>query len=221
VPCAKNHLKDPYWHLDLIWKHLHEDATKSKSIHWYQHMDPKGMLDDRHSVYEMLVEQPDHSAPSTNEIREQSMMPWNQLHPGMKTAFKTKYACGSVVKITFQKYMGWGGADPVERDVGKKGFDAVEFIVRNLINGRPVRARTADTRYGHHFVGIVGARTLEHLPAKRRNKFEFLYIDPWAGNGTPIKYAGATTSFLGIIHEEGDKLKYGLYDVNTVGGHIA
>jgi hypothetical protein len=79
------------------------------------------------------------------------------------------------------------------------------------MSGKPVRARTADTRYGHHFVGIVGARQIAD--------WEFLYIEPWAGNGDPITYAGAKTSYLGIIKQVGGKLKYGAYDVNTVGGH--
>ncbi|MEX2142441.1 MAG: hypothetical protein WD894_24515 [Pirellulales bacterium] len=218
MSCAKGHVKDPSWTFDLIWKHLHENTTKAKRTHWYGNMDPNGELDDRHRVYELLVDEPNHTYPrgadatAANEVRKRSMIPWNQLHPGIIKTFKTKYACGSVMKITFEKYMGWGGGYPGEKDVRKKGFDAVAFTVRNIMSGKPVLARTADTRYGHHFVGIVGARM---APA-----WEFLYIDPWAGNGAPITYAGATTSFLGIIRQENGKLKYGSFDVNTVGGFV-
>ena len=110
--------RDGSWDVDLIWKYFHETpGPASGAATWYQFMDPDGDLNDRKKVYAMLVSEHTHTNPDTSNLR-QSKIPWNQRNAGIMKAFRTKMklseakselACGSVVKLTFMKYMGWGG----------------------------------------------------------------------------------------------------------------
>jgi hypothetical protein len=244
MSCPQGHVKDPNWSIDLIWKYFHEDATKAKQVSHYKFMDPKGDLDDRHNVYRTLVDDAAKTDSNWRSVRgdkysfNDTMIPWNQNHPGMVKKFGGHLACGSVTKITFMKYMGWGENYPVQTSLNSRNVDAVvALIVRNLLNGKPVLAKVASDTYGWHFVGIVGCRPQAFaslagsidselkLAARRKSaqQWDFLYLDPWAGSvdgNNSITYAGATTRFLGIITQQGAKLKYGKHDVNSAGGHV-
>jgi hypothetical protein len=243
MSCPQGHVKDPNWSIDLIWKHFHESATKVTPVAQYKQMDPKGELHERHRVYQMLVDEPAHTNSTWRPASKgyhfnDSMLPWNQNHPGMVKAFGKHTACGSLVKITFNKYMGWGTNYPVQQTLNSRNVSAiVALIVRNLLNGKPVLAKVASDTYGWHFVGIVGCRPQAFaimggkidaelkLASKRKSveKWDFLYIDPWAGSvdgGNSMTYAGTTTKFLGMIQQQGDTLKYGKHAVNSVGGHV-
>lgn len=219
MACHK-HKKDANWPIDLVWKYLHEASEPgARTGSWFKKMDPGGLLNDRHGVYEMLVDQPAHTNPSTEEEVAKSMIPWNQNNKGLLEAFDNKWACGSVVKLSFLKYMGWGNKDYKSKEVGSKGFDAAQWIAEGLWKGMAVRAHLGRK---HHYVGIVGYRTTSYSNAKKRFEYEFLVMDPWAGGaatgGNTIVYAGATTAFLGIMKEAGDQLPYDTFEATAVAG---
>jgi len=206
--------RDGSWEVDLVWQYLHETATPGRPTDgWYKKMDPAGLLDDRRHVYDMLVGDPSHTNPSVDQLRA-SMVPWNQRNAGIIKAFKSELACGSVVKLTFRKYMGWGGAEPPQRSVSYRGWNGVNWIVKSLRAGKPVRAYL---KKKNHYVGIVGFRSGAFM------RYEFLCIDPWAGGAatgtTTIVYAGATTKFLGIARHDGTKLMYDGYEITDVEGY--
>ncbi len=217
MSCA--HTKDSAWLHDLIWKYLHEDKSKPKSVgHWYNTMDPLGtVLEDRHRVYEMLVDEPAHGNPDGTQVGT-SMIPWNQNNKAFLNKVGGGLWCGSIVKIFFWKYMGWGASDPPGHSTTTKGFDAAHWVMESLASGRPVRARLS----AHHYVGIVGAK-IDGLSIKqKRFKYAFLCIDPWAGGATTamleLDYGGGKTSFLGVVFEQDGKLVYDGAEIDTVEG---
>jgi len=117
-------------------------------------------------------------------------------------------ACGTIVKVFFQKYMKWGVNRPVISMLapgsGKCDPDRVmkacNDIERSLtLQKMPVRVGLG---YGtsiaiSHFIGVVGCR----------GKDTFLCIEPWAGNCVTA-YAGKRTGFLAVLKH------------NTIGGQL-
>jgi hypothetical protein len=201
------HQRDSSWQTDLIWHYFHEITTSARPWGtWHKTMDPKGELSDRHHVYELLVDQGDQTNPQTQDLVGESMIPWNQQNMGFMQDPRVQKSralwCGSIVKIVFCRYMGWDGVEPRAHSVNQKGFDAANLTVDQLNKKKPVRVAIG----GHHFVGIVGHRTL------KGGDNEFLYIDPLAGGistGTKtITYAGTETRFLGIITQHGSTWRY-------------
>jgi hypothetical protein len=215
---------DSTWEVDLICEYLHNTSDPGRSTgQWFKEMDPAGTLNDRKHVYDMLTGDPSHSNPGVGNLRT-SMIPWNQRNAGIIKAFKTELACGSVVKLTFRKYMGWGGSEPPRRSVGHRKWNAVLWIVNSLRAGRPVRAYL---RKKDHYVGIVGFKGASvHREAPQGDaykNYEFLIIDPWAGGAatgaTTITYSGAMTKFLGIARQVGWKIMYDGYEITDVEGY--
>lgn len=193
---------DANWDVDLICQHLKQSSAKVGSTgQWYKLMDPGGTLDDRSYVFDMLTNDPAHTDP--NDV-SQSMIPWNQLNKGIVKVFKSEYACGSVVKLAFTKYMGWKG-EPRRRSMKHPRWDGLKWIKNSLAAGIPVRAYL-QTR--HHYVGIVGYS--ERLVMK--TPLRFLIMDPWPGGAdtgsTKFKYAGKDTMFLGEASVEDGKIVY-------------
>lgn len=208
--------RDGTWEVDLIWKYFQETgAAGSPTDDWYKKMDPAGSLDDRKHVYDLLVTEPAHTNPSGAELPT-SMIPWNQLNDGIIKTFHTRLACGSVVKITFRKYMGWGRGHLPLRSVSQRGWHAVDWLVKSLKAGMPARAHL---KAKNHYVGIVGFRRIPAAGVLH----EFLVIDPWAGGArtgaTTILYAGGTTAFLGVARQAGSKIMYDGYEVTSLEGH--
>jgi hypothetical protein len=212
------HIRDPSWKTDLIWHYFHTVTTAAKAPTYrkfYSNQDPSDELDNRHRVYEMLVDEPLHTHPtlsttSTNESMEnykKSKLPWNQNNDGFLKAVNNEYWCGSILKIVFVRYMGWKMAEPTARDqvsVGRDPSKAVDWTIKNLENKVPVRTSLG----GAHYVGIVGHRT-----TGADNKVtEFLCLDPWAygidGGNQAMKYAGTSTAFLGISKRDGATWTY-------------
>ncbi|MGH8587877.1 MAG: hypothetical protein ACREXX_00645 [Gammaproteobacteria bacterium] len=215
--------RDENWEVDLLWQHLHETGSPGRPTEgWYKEMDPTGTLDDPRHVYEMLVGEPSHTNPDLAQLPA-SMIPWNQRNAGIIKVFKTELACGSVVKLTFRKYMGWGRNEPNSRSVNYRGWNAVNWIVQSLRAGKPVRAYL---KAKNHYIGIVGFQGRSVHPEAPKTdafmRFDFLCIDPWAGGAatgtTTIVYAGATTKFLGIARQDGTKLMYDGYEITDVEG---
>lgn len=199
---------DASWDADLICKYFKDSSDKGKKTGgWYRFMDPNGTLDDRAHVFNMLLNEPDHTNPPDVE---QSMIPWNQLNAGMVKAFNSRFACGSVVKVAFTKYMGWSGKPIPVRKWNTRGWDGIAWLKKSLTAGYPARAYL-QTR--HHYVGIVGYRVRGLAMFSSVN--EFLIMDPWPGGAdtgsTTIKYAGKDTAFLGIAIERNGKI---FYDAN-------
>ncbi|MGL4550196.1 MAG: hypothetical protein ACRC33_03325 [Gemmataceae bacterium] len=214
---ADTHVRDGTWTVDLIWKYLHEVSKPGRRAgSWFDKMDPGGVLNDRHRVYEMLVDEPHHTNPQPDEVAR-SMIPWNQNNKELFEAFGKKWACGSVVKLSFLKYMNGGAGDQPAKGVDSKGFDAAAWVTQSLDKGRPVRAHLGEK---HHYVGIVGYRAA--AVATPTSRFEYLVMEPWAGGaatgGATIKYAGASTKFLGVMKEQAGRLEYDGYKVTSVSG---
>lgn len=204
---------DSNWDVDLICKYFKDSTGKVvQQGSWYKQMDPGGTLDDRKFVFDLL-KQPTHSNPSLS-VRGQSMIPWNQLNDGIVKAFNTHLACGSVVKITFSKYMGWKG-EPRSRSLKHPKWDGISWIKKSLTAGVPVRAFL---KTKHHYVGIVGfsERTF------RVPSLKLLVMDPWPGGAetgaTTLKYAGHDTLFLGEAFVYGDLIFYDSHKVTAVEG---
>ena len=196
---------DASWDADLICKYLKDSRDKGKKTGgWYRFMDPNGTLDDRAHVFDMLLNDPANTNPSDVG---QSMIPWNQLNDGMVKAFNSRLACGSVVKITFTKYMGWSGKPIPNRKWNTRGWDGISWLKKSLAAGYPARAYL-QTR--HHYVGIVGYRVRGVAMFSSVN--EFLIMDPWPGGAdsgqNTIKYAGKETAFLGVAVERNGKIYY-------------
>jgi hypothetical protein len=217
VSMSDTHTRDPSWKTDLIWHYFHAVSTAAKVPTYrkfYSNQDPSDELDNRHRVYEMLVDEPLHTHPTLSTTSDESMenykkskLPWNQNNGGFLKAVNNEYWCGSILKIVFVRYMGWKMAEPTARDqvsVGRDPSKAVDWTIKNLENKMPVRASLG----GAHYVGIVGHRT-----TGADNKVtEFLCLDPWAygidGGNQAMKYAGTSTAFLGISKRDGATLTY-------------
>ncbi|MEA2564674.1 MAG: hypothetical protein QOH06_6178 [Acidobacteriota bacterium] len=218
---------DGRWEVDLLCQYLHETRTPGlRTGDWYDKMDPKGTLNDRQIIYDALAGRGlygKHTNPQSKAEVAESMIPWNQQNTAIREAFNFKQCCGSVVKLTFRKYMGWGsGEPPYKREVSPK-WNAANWIVRSLRAGKPVRAHVKGR---DHFVGIVGFRgwsvPLEVSRTGTSQRYEFLCIDPWAGGPETatheFDYAGGKTCFLWTVHQEGTKLKYDHYEIDEVEG---
>jgi len=208
--------RDGTWEVDLIWKYFEDTGTAVSSTEsWYKKMDPAGSLDDRKHVYKLLLDEPAHTNPSGADLPT-SMIPWNQQNDGIIKTFDTNLACGSLVKLTFRKYMGWGRGEPLQRSVSQRGWDAVAWLIKSLKANMPVRAHLMAK---NHYVGIVGFRRLQAAGVLH----EFLVIDPWAGGAktgsTTISYAGSTTAFLGIARQAGTKIMYDGYEITALEGY--
>lgn len=210
---ACKHAPDLSWENDLIWHYFHEIKTTAKPVgYWYKQMDPSGELNDRHRVYEMLLNEGD---PKDGREVAESKIPWNQNNSGFLKTAKTK-ACGTIIKIAFTRYMGWSNTQPKSLDIGKRGFDAARLVIDSLRDKKPVRVHL-----GKHYVGIVGHRC-RPAPAGAGTcspQNEFLCLEPWAGSVTgdrSIHYAGHDTCFLGIIQQNGSTWQYGDLIANTV-----
>jgi hypothetical protein len=210
------HTRDYSWETDLIWHYFHEVTTPANTwANWYTEMDPLGELSNRHRVYELLVDEADHTYPGTQEKVGKSMIPWNQNNAGFLKRVGGALWCGSLVKIVLVRYMGWSSKEPTARDIKAKGFNAALWTINNLKRNVPVRASLG----GHHYVGIVGHRCRgKPLPPGMQGPEvcspdnDFLCIEPWAFgiNATDsIKYAGKNTGFLGIIKQTGTVWTYG------------
>lgn len=223
MACA--HKRDSFWQTDLIWHYFHEVRTPARPWgDWHKKMDPREELTDRHHVYELLVDNPDQTNPSGDDMVGKSLIPWNQNNAEFLQCVQGQLWCGSIVKIVFARYMGWNGVEPNSHSVNQKVFNAADWTIDQLRHNKPVRAFVA----GHHYVGIVGHRCqLKPLPAgvagplACSNDNDFLYIDPWAGGisgQTSITYAGTTTCFLGIIKQHGSTWTYDTELVTAVEG---
>ena len=223
---------DNDWDVDLIEKYLlNTTGPGIKTGEWYKFMDPPGKLNDRRYVHDLLTGKK-ISAPTVSDTcpdiskRDASMIPWNQNNKGILRAFgKMNLPCGSMVKLTFCKYMGWMyPKEPNNRGTSHPGWNAVLWIVKSLKAGKPVRAKIEAL---HHYVGIVGFRDCLSFSLPRSDEsatFEFLCIDPWAGGArtgeVKIKYA-KDTKFLGIARQIGTQLKYDGAWITEVGGFFA
>lgn len=216
------HVKDPNWTVDLIWKYLHDTKSPGKKTgDWYSLMDPSDQLADRHKVYEMLVGDPAASNPHDGAELEKSMIPWNQQNKNFKKKFSKK-PCGSLVKLTFWKYMGWGPEDPPSKNVRAKGFKPFQWIENSLRAGKPIRAHLPQAG---HYVGIVGFRVRPGCTPTTSTcgpYYEFLILDPWAGgpaNGrNTLRYGGGETAFLGVARQRGNKIVYDGSEIAAVEG---
>jgi hypothetical protein len=212
---ADTHIRDSSWETDLIWDYFHAMSTKADPRgEWYKNMDPLGQLSTRHFIYELLVDQADHTNPPTAAEVDKSLIPWNQNNADFLRTVHGQLWCGSIVKLVFTRYMGWTGVEPKYYPVTKKGFDAARWTIEKLRKKIPVRASLG----GHHYVGIVGHRCVPQSlpagvagPAACSHDNDFLCLEPWAGGieaTASITYAGSTTSFLGIIEQRGARWKY-------------
>ncbi|MEP6850059.1 MAG: hypothetical protein ABI999_14465 [Acidobacteriota bacterium] len=215
--------RDASWEVDLIWKYLSETSTPGvKTGDWFSSMDPGGTLNDRHTVYDMLTSSAADTNPDMTQLRA-AMIPWNQRHAGIIKAFKSELACGSVVKLSFMKYMGWGSGEQKSRSLDFKGWNGVLWVVKSLRAGQPVRCYL---KAKNHYVGIVGCRGKKMHPdaddSDAAKEWEFLVMDPWAGGAstgsTTISYAGIQTKFLGIAKQVGLKIVYDSIDIYSVEG---
>lgn len=216
--------RDGTWEVDLIWKYFQETSTfGSPTEDWYKKMDSAGSLDNRKHVYDLLVSDPAHTNPSVAQLPT-SMIPWNQLNAGIVEVFHSEYACGSVVKLAFRKYMGWGRGEPPQRSVGHRGWHAVSWLVKSLKAGMPARVYL---KQKDHYVGLVGFRGKsvhrEAPPGDAYKQYEFLCIDPWPGGAatgaTTILYAGAHTKFLGVARQVGTKIMYDGFEITALEGY--
>ncbi|MGY4487133.1 hypothetical protein ACVWWR_006324 [Bradyrhizobium sp. LM3.2] len=167
---SDTHTRDPSWKTDLIWHYFHAVSTAAKVPTYrkfYSNQDPSDELDNRHRVYEMLVDEPLHTHPtlsttSTDESMEnykKSKLPWNQNNGGFLKAVNNEYWCGSILKIVFVRYMGWKMAEPTARDqvsVGRDPSKAVDWTIKNLENKMPVRASLG----GAHYMSASSATAL-------------------------------------------------------------
>ena len=219
------HTRDASWDTDLIWHYFKTVSTKANPgsySQYYRNQDSGGELSDRARVYEMLVDEPEHTLPTLMPTTKESLdnygkskLPWNQNNGGFLTSVNQQYWCGSIIKMVFVRYMGWPMKEPDDqRYPGKKGSDAVQWTIDKLKKNIPVRASLG----GQHYVGIVGHRVTTVAPphgvAGPVDLFnEFLCIDPWAygtkGDNLHMKYAGAATAFLGISKQAGSSWTYG------------
>jgi len=215
--------RDPNWEVDLIWKYLGDTSTPGrKTGDWFSFMDPGGTLDDRKAVYDKLTSSAADTDPDMTQLRS-AMIPWNQRHDGIIKAFKSELACGSVVKLSFMKYMGWSAGEPKSRALDYKGWNGVLWIVKSLRAGQAVRCYL---RSKDHYVGIVGCRGKKMHPeaddSDAAKTWEFLVMDPWAGGATTgsttIQYAGVQTKFLGVAAQIGKKIVYDSIEVYSVEG---
>jgi hypothetical protein len=220
---------DGSWDVDLVRKYLFQTSSPGvKTGEWFKYMDPKGTLDNRKYVYEMLVGKTPESDtnPPDQEALRKSMIPWNQQHDGMIKAFGNNKACGSVVKLTFQKYMGWpaGTNNPRTRSIPYGSWNPVLWTVKSIRSGQPVRA---SLRSMHHYIGIVGFQGISVKPGAPKTDentiFKFLCIEPWAGGArtgkVTINYA-KPTAFLGIAHQVGTKIVYDGAHITEVAGYF-
>ncbi len=213
---ACTHAPDLAWETDLIWHYLHQIKTEAKPVgHWYKQMDPSGELNDRHRVYEMLLNESDLK---TQRDVDASKIPWNQNNAGFLKTVDGKLYCGSLIKIVFTRYMGWSNTQPKSLDIGKRGFDAARLVIDSLRDKKPVRVSL-----GGHYVGVVGHRCRPApggAGAGCSPQNEFLCLEPWAGGSATgqrtIKYAGKDTCFLGIIQQDGSSWKYDDHTARTV-----
>ena len=86
------HTRDASWNTDLIWHYFKTVSTKAGPgayAQYYRNQDPGGELSDRARVYEMLVDEPEHTLPTLMPDSKQSMdnygkskLPWNQNNAG-------------------------------------------------------------------------------------------------------------------------------------------
>ncbi len=213
------HKRDGLWTTDLLWHYLHEVKTPAPPQgSWHTKLDPLNELSNRHRVYELLVDEPAHTFPGTKALSEASKIPWNQLNTNLQHSCekltKQKYACGTIVKVFFQRYMGWG-ANEKSYEIKKRGFDAVKWVIQRLERKSPVRMALS----GAHYIGIVGHRCIRTpMPAGMEGpeacsaNHEFLAIDPWPF-GTNVDhfdmvYAGTHTGFLQIVRQVGTTWTY-------------
>jgi hypothetical protein len=216
MACAEGHVKDSAWDIDLIWEFLHETATSGKKVgSWYNVMDPKSELNDRHEVYKFIVGDATSKFSGSSVSIESDMTPWNQKNKGIVKVFNTDRACGSVVKISFIKYMNWPAGEPPRQAV--KSFSrttATTWIERSLSAKQPIRAQIP---LAHHYVGIVGFK--KQAPGKGK----LLIIDPWYGGyatgGNVTKYGGGESPFLGIGTADGNDIIYDGQPVTSLEGY--
>ena len=212
--------RDAHWTTDLLWHYLHQTTTppETKSTRWwfdewYKKGDTTGALTNRLEVYKLLVDNAAQSNPTSEAGRAASFIPWNQNNREFLNTCRNMNvsgkACGTIVKVFFQKYMKWksrncrsllapgtGMCDPGR--VAK----ACDDIERSLtLQKWPVRVGLG---YGtgvavSHFIGVVGCR----------GRDVFLCIEPWAGNCV-ITYAGKRTAFLAVLKHDttAGELKY-------------
>ncbi|HEX5717348.1 MAG TPA: hypothetical protein VF179_14400 [Thermoanaerobaculia bacterium] len=233
---------DGRWEVDLLCRYLVETKTPAvRTGGWFNEMDPGGILNDRKSVYDMLVGRGPHAShtnPSDDAAVFESMIPWNQQNLKLRKTFKEKMnlpaktplskveVCGSALMLMFRKYMGCGPDDPpFKRDVSAR-WDAAGWIVKSLRAWKPVRAHLPER---DHYVGIVGFRGWSVAPGVSRTsgstqRYEFLCADPWAGgpeNAThELSYGGGITCFLWTIRQEGKELMFDHYRIGTVEGYV-
>ena len=208
---------DANWDVDLICKYFKESSDKvGKTGSWYNHMDPGGALNDRKHVFDLLLNHRSDTNPSGDPELGQSMIPWNQLNTGIVKAFKTHLACGSVVKLTFSKYMGWNiKAEPPSRRLDHPRWDGIKWLKASLTAGKPVRVYLKSK---NHYVGFVGfSERFVRIPP-----LKFLVLDPWPGGaetgGATIKYAGKDTKFLGEAWADGNSIVYDSHQITAVQG---
>jgi hypothetical protein len=201
--------KDPNWTEDLLWHYLHQttsppetQGTKWWFDNWYKSVDSTGALGNRREVYKLLVDNATHMNPTSGALRGTSAIPWNQNNKEfLKTCKAMKVsgkACGTIVKVFFQKYMKW--LDRTAKSMlrlDKKGCDpskvknACDDIVKSLtLTKMPVRVGLGygDSTVVSHFIGVVGCKA----------KDTFLCIEPWSGNCVTT-YAGTRTGFLAVL----------------------
>ncbi len=201
--------KDPNWTTDLLWHYLHQtmsppetEGTKWWFDNWYKKVDLTGALGNRREVYKLLVDNAMHTNPTSKATIATSAIPWNQNNKEFLKTCKAMNvsgkACGTIVKVFFQKYMKWPkrpAKSMLTRD--RRGCDpskvkkACDDIVRSLtLNKIPVRVGLGfgNSTFPSHFIGVVGCK----------GKETFLCIEPWAGNCVTT-YAGKRTSFLAVL----------------------
>lgn len=216
VRCTK-HSKDLNWTHDLLWYFLHEVAEHPWLVKgempsipnwfdgWFRRVNSEA-LTNRHKVYELLVDNP-LTAPQTDTVKTTSPIPWNQNHREFKAAcsrmrnpIDNKKACGTIVKVFFEKYMVWEKRN--ERSVVGTGSDLDKIcksVVASLERKKPVRVRLANP---NHYIGIVGCNGAGD---------RFLCIEPWAGNYQPyLVYALRSTGFLATLRysRAANKIEY-------------
>ena len=210
------HRRDGLWTTDLLWHYLHDVKTPAPPVgSWYKTMDPSNELSNRHRVYEILVDEADQTFPLDQPAVEVSKIPWNQgnanLQETCEVATGKPHACGTIVKLFFQRYMGWG-AKETSHAINAPRFDAAKWVIQHLEQKKPVRVALN----GAHYIGIVGHRCiptpLPPGPQTCSPNHEFLVVEPWAYGTTAdqksMVYAGAKTGYLQILRQEGSKWIY-------------
>lgn len=199
------HDKDKLWTTDLLWYYTHHailDLTNNKYTKswfdpWYGKLDPKSLKDDRHEVYNLLIE------PKKKPLNyEESKVPWNQTNPSFDKHMKKKrfkgLNCGPAVKIFACKFMQVVNY-PSKSLIKDGGMVACESIKRTLGRYWPVLIGLGHKKTTHvsHYVAIVGHKRDKGID-------HFLILEPWGGFGE-IDYgycedgSRGKTRYLGVL----------------------